>query len=46
MLYEVITDLFDRFGKDTPTIAKVNPAGKNDMEAFWKAGGIPSYNFV
>jgi dihydroxy-acid dehydratase len=36
-----VMDLFDRFSKDTPTIAKVNPAGKNDMEAFWKAGGIP-----
>lgn len=34
-------DLFDEFSKSTPTIAKVNPAGKNDMETFWRAGGIP-----
>ena len=36
-----VLDLFDEFSKSTPTIAKVNPAGKNDMEAFWRAGGIP-----
>ncbi len=36
-----VLDLFDRFSKDTPTIAKVNPAGKNDMETFWRAGGLP-----
>jgi dihydroxy-acid dehydratase len=36
-----VLELFDRFSKSTPTIAKVNPAGKNDMEAFWRAGGIP-----
>ena len=36
-----VLDLFDDFNKSTPTIAKVNPAGKNDMETFWRAGGIP-----
>ena len=36
-----VLDLFDEFSKSTPTIAKVNPAGENDMETFWKAGGIP-----
>ena len=36
-----VLELFDVFSKNTPTIAKVNPAGKNDMEAFWRAGGIP-----
>jgi len=36
-----VLDLFDSFSKSTPTIARVNPAGTNDMESFWKAGGIP-----
>ncbi len=36
-----ILDTFERFNKDTPHIAKVNPAAKWDMEDFWKAGGIP-----
>ena len=36
-----VLELFDSFSENTPTIAKVNPAGPNDMEAFWKAGGIP-----
>jgi len=36
-----VLELFDEFSKSTPTIAKVNPAGKNDMESFWRAGGIP-----
>lgn len=36
-----VLELFDSFSESTPTIAKVNPAGPNDMEAFWKAGGIP-----
>ena len=36
-----VLELFDEFSKSTPTIARVNPAGVNDMEAFWKAGGIP-----
>ena len=36
-----VMELFDEFSKSTPTIAKVNPAGKNDMESFWRAGGIP-----
>lgn len=36
-----VLELFDSFSENTPTIAKVNPAGADDMEAFWKAGGIP-----
>jgi dihydroxy-acid dehydratase len=36
-----ILDAFDIFSKNTPTIAKVYPAGNADMEDFWKAGGIP-----
>ncbi|MGD9143482.1 MAG: dihydroxy-acid dehydratase [Dehalococcoidia bacterium] len=36
-----ILDAFDVFSKNTPTIAKVYPAGDADMEDFWKAGGIP-----
>jgi dihydroxy-acid dehydratase len=36
-----ILDTFDAFSKNTPTIAKVYPAGDADMEALWKAGGIP-----
>lgn len=36
-----ILDAFEKFSSSTPTIAKVYPAGNNDMEAFWRAGGIP-----
>ena len=36
-----ILDAFEEFSKNTPTIAKVYPASKYDMEDFWKAGGIP-----
>ena len=36
-----IVDAFDKFGKNTPTIAKVYPAAAWDMEDFWRAGGIP-----
>lgn len=36
-----ILELFDSFSEKTPLIARVNPAGPNDMEMFWKAGGIP-----
>lgn len=34
-------DTFDRFSRDTPTIAKVYPAAHWDMEDLWRAGGIP-----
>ena len=34
-------DTFDRFSRDTPTIAKVYPAANWDMEDLWRAGGIP-----
>jgi dihydroxy-acid dehydratase len=36
-----ILDAFDEFSRDTPTIARVYPAGTSDMEDFWRAGGIP-----
>jgi dihydroxy-acid dehydratase len=36
-----ILDAFDVVSKNTPTIAKVYPAAKWDMEDFWRAGGIP-----
>jgi dihydroxy-acid dehydratase len=36
-----ILDAFDKFSKNTPTIAKVYPASHWDMEDLWKAGGIP-----
>jgi dihydroxy-acid dehydratase len=36
-----IMDAFDEFSKHTPTIAKVYPAAKWDMEDLWRAGGIP-----
>ena len=32
---------FEKLSKITPQIAKVNPAAKPDMEAFFRAGGIP-----
>lgn len=38
--YKVL-DAFDELSKNTPTIAKNNPAAHWDMEEFWKAGGIP-----
>ena len=36
-----VLDTFDKMAKTTPTLVKVYPAGTNDMEAFWRAGGIP-----
>ncbi len=36
-----ILDTFEAFYRTTPTIARVYPAGRNDMEDLWKAGGIP-----
>jgi dihydroxy-acid dehydratase len=36
-----IVDAFDQFSKSTPTIAKVYPAARWNMEDFWRAGGIP-----
>jgi dihydroxy-acid dehydratase len=32
---------FERLGRETPQIAKVNPASKWDMEDFHRAGGVP-----
>lgn len=36
-----VVEEFDALSKTTPQIAKVNPAAKPDMEAFYRAGGIP-----
>jgi dihydroxy-acid dehydratase len=36
-----IVDAFDEFSRNTPTVAKVYPAARWDMEDFWRAGGIP-----
>lgn len=36
-----VVEEFDKLSKSTPQIAKVNPAAKWDMEAFYRAGGIP-----
>lgn len=36
-----VLDAFDRFSRTTPQVARVNPSGKADMEAFFKAGGVP-----
>ncbi|MFP4641822.1 MAG: dihydroxy-acid dehydratase [Chloroflexota bacterium] len=46
LAYEAEADIdilgaFDRFSKDTPTIARVFPAGNRDVEDLWRAGGIP-----
>ena len=36
-----VVDAFEELNKVTPQVAKVNPAAKWDMEAFYRAGGIP-----
>ena len=36
-----VLNKFDELSKNTPQVAKVNPASKYNMEAFWKAGGVP-----
>ena len=36
-----VLEMFDSLSRTTPQIAKVNPASKWDMEAFFMAGGIP-----
>jgi dihydroxy-acid dehydratase len=36
-----ILDTFEAGARTTPTIVKVYPAGRNDMEDLWQAGGIP-----
>ena len=36
-----VVDEFERLNKITPQIAKVNPAAPPDMEAFYRAGGVP-----
>ncbi|MFV0439036.1 MAG: dihydroxy-acid dehydratase [Desulfopila sp.] len=46
LAYEAELDIdvlaaFESLSPKTPTLAKVYPAGTNDMEAFWHAGAIP-----
>lgn len=46
VVYEAGLDMdvvreFKELNKTTPQLVKVNPAGKWDMEAFFRAGGIP-----
>ena len=46
LAYEAELDMnimaeFEELNKTTPQIAKVNPAAAPDMEAFYRAGGIP-----
>ncbi|MGI6298673.1 MAG: dihydroxy-acid dehydratase [Saccharofermentanales bacterium] len=36
-----LTAMFDQVGRETPLIAKVNPAASYNMEDFYLAGGIP-----
>ncbi|NLC83494.1 MAG: dihydroxy-acid dehydratase [Ruminococcaceae bacterium] len=36
-----LTAMFDQVGRETPLIAKVNPAAAYNMEDFYLAGGIP-----
>jgi len=36
-----VLNTFDELSKNTPQIVKVNPSSKYNMEAFWKAGGVP-----
>ena len=36
-----VVEEFEELSKVTPQLAKVNPAGAPDMEAFYRAGGIP-----
>ena len=36
-----VVEEFEELSKTTPQIAKVNPAAKPEMEAFFRAGGIP-----
>ena len=37
---ETVMSIFDKLSETIPSIAKVNPASKYDMEDFYKAGGI------
>jgi dihydroxy-acid dehydratase len=38
---EVMMDILDAVSKDTPHIAKINPASKYNMEDLHRSGGIP-----
>ena len=38
---EVMTEIYDKAGRETPQIVKVNPASKYNMEDFYFSGGIP-----
>lgn len=37
---ETVMSMFDELSETIPSVAKVNPASKYDMEDFYKAGGI------
>ena len=34
-------DLYERFSRSTPNIARIRPAADGDMEDFYRAGGLP-----
>ena len=36
-----VVEEFEALSKETPQLVKVNPAGAPDMEAFYRAGGVP-----
>ena len=36
-----VVEEFERLSADTPQLVRVNPAGVPDMEAFFRAGGVP-----
>lgn len=39
---EAMMEKFDAMGKNTPLVARVNPASEYNMEDFYLAGGIPA----
>ncbi|MGI6383026.1 MAG: dihydroxy-acid dehydratase [Tissierellaceae bacterium] len=36
-----VLEKFDQLSRNTPQVAKVNPAAKYNMTDFWRAGGVP-----
>lgn len=38
----VMMEKFDRIGKNTPLVVKVNPSSEYNMEDFYRAGGMPA----
>jgi dihydroxy-acid dehydratase len=39
---DLTLDDFDRIGKETPLLANLRPAGRYQMEEFFRAGGVPA----